>query len=93
MNHLKLIAFDYDGVLADSFDFNLNTFNRCLKRNGVSVKARPSDLKSLTNMTYEQLARDIKVPSHMVGLVIKDYLQLWHWILCPLGLRPIMLTQ
>ena len=70
----KLIAFDYDGVLADSFDYNLNAFNTILKRNGLSINALPDDLKNLKNMTYEQLAFDVGVPQDMVESVKQETL-------------------
>ncbi len=67
MKNVKLIAFDYDGVIADSFDHNLETVNKVLSDLGHNKLSTPDDIKNLQRMTFGQLGLDLGVPSHMVS--------------------------
>jgi len=62
MSELKLIAFDYDGVIADSFDHNLSIVNSILKKMGHHKTSSADDIRNLRKMTFAQLGIDLGVP-------------------------------
>lgn len=66
MRALKLIAFDYDGVIVDSFSHNLQVVNQILKKIGHDTICFEDDIRNLKQMTFSQLGLDLGVPESMV---------------------------
>ena len=66
MKNIKLIAFDYDGVIVDSFDHNLSVVNAMLKKIGHKKQSTAEDIKNLTEMTFAQLGLDLGVAEHLI---------------------------
>jgi len=63
---IKMIAFDYDGVIVDSFEHNLETVNEALQEIGHHTLSTADDLRNLQKMTFAQLGLDLGVPAEMV---------------------------
>ncbi len=53
---MKVIIFDFDGTIADSFDVVLGITNRLANEFGFPP-ARPEDVKLLKNMTSREILR------------------------------------
>ncbi|MGZ6346727.1 MAG: HAD family hydrolase [Anaerolineales bacterium] len=69
MNNKFLIAFDYDGVLADSLDHNLLVAEQACRHLGLSLFPTQKDIEQLENMSFKDIGRQIKVPENQ----IKDF--------------------
>lgn len=61
-----LINFDYDGVIVDSFEI---LYQQSLQAQVLTGFGRPptrQDIRTLTNMTFEDLARECDIPVHHI---------------------------
>ena len=67
MKPLKIIAFDYDGVIVDSFDHNIEIVNKTLTQLGHQRLATADDLCNLKKMTFTQLGLDLGVDPKLVN--------------------------
>jgi len=61
-----LIHFDYDGVLVDSFDHLLDLTRRVQIQLRSGRKPLPEDLRTIRNLTMEDLGRLIEIPEGMI---------------------------
>jgi phosphoglycolate phosphatase len=61
-----LIHFDYDGVLVDSFDHLLDLTRRAQMQLKSGRKPCPQDLRTIRNLTMEDLGRLIEIPEDRI---------------------------
>lgn len=64
MNKKLLLCFDYDGVIADSFDSLLNV---CIEAQATCAHGRaptPADFRTIENLSFEELGRVIGIPDN-----------------------------
>jgi len=55
MHGRKLVLFDYDGVIVDSLQHNVNIAVECSNRLGFDSLPPLSDVRNMDNMTFEDL--------------------------------------
>jgi len=67
MKPIKLIAFDYDGVIADSFDHNLEIVNQALCEINHHTLSTADDIRTLRKMTFVQLGHNLGVPPEQIS--------------------------
>jgi len=60
-----LINFDFDGVIADSFDSLFHLLYRAWQEVGVGREPVPEDLRSCNDLTFEGLARMLEIPERL----------------------------
>jgi phosphoglycolate phosphatase-like HAD superfamily hydrolase len=66
-NNLKyLIIFDYDGVIVDSLDINLEIAARACQKIGCPVHPSRADIERLENIAFDELGRQIGVPENKI---------------------------
>jgi phosphoglycolate phosphatase-like HAD superfamily hydrolase len=66
-NELKyLTIFDYDGVIVDSLDTNLQIAARAGRKMGCPVHPSQADIERLENITFDDLGRQIGVPENKI---------------------------
>lgn len=75
MQKEKMVLFDYDGVLADSFPRNLEAGREAARRLGHSILPTESDLHSIREMSYVELGRVISLPEEKLPLYSDTCLQ------------------
>lgn len=63
---MKLILFDFDGVLADTLGDMLSFGQDVLLELGIHRIPTPADLASLETMSFVEYGRQLGVPSHLV---------------------------
>ncbi len=69
LNNKFLIAFDYDGVIADSLEHNLLVAEQACRHLGLIKFPTRNDIEQLENMSFIDIGRQIKVPENQ----IKDF--------------------
>lgn len=71
-----LINFDYDGVIVDSFEI---LYQQSLQAQALTGLGRPptrQDIRTLTNMTFEDLGRECKIPAHHIPTFVNHIFDL-----------------
>ena len=63
---MKLILFDFDGVLADTLDDMLSFAQDACAELGIHRIVTPADLASLETMSFAEYGRQLGVPSHLI---------------------------
>lgn len=63
---MKLILFDFDGVLADTLDDMLSFAQDACAELGIHRIAAPADLASLETMSFVEYGRQLGVPSYLL---------------------------
>ena len=71
-----LIHFDYDGVLVDSFDQLLDIARRVQRQLKEGREVRPEDLRTIRNLTLEELGRFIGIPEDRVARFASEMFRL-----------------
>jgi phosphoglycolate phosphatase len=61
-NSFKLIAFDFDGVIADSLNENIRITNKVCSELGAEINVTSQLLQSVDCMSFETIAEKIKLP-------------------------------
>jgi phosphoglycolate phosphatase len=59
---VKLIAFDFDGVIADSLNENIKITNIVCSKLGAEINVTPDLLQSVDCMSFDAIAAKIKLP-------------------------------
>ena len=62
VSNLKVVAFDFDGVLVDSLTHNLEITNSVCKRFGAKKAITSEDLQEINAMSFDAVARFMGVP-------------------------------
>ncbi len=68
----KLIIFDFDGTLADSFPFFVSTLDRLAERHGFK-RVGSAELETLRGYDFRQLMKHIGLPLWKLPMVTKDF--------------------
>ena len=68
----KLIIFDFDGTLADSFPFFVSTLDRLAERHGFK-RVNSEELEMLRAYDFRQLMKHIGLPLWKLPMVTKDF--------------------
>ena len=63
---MRLILFDFDGVLADTLDDMLSFAQDACAELGIHRIATPADLASLETMSFVEYGRQLGIPSHLL---------------------------
>lgn len=68
---MALIIFDYDGVLADTFDDLLRFGQEACNQLGVKHLVTKDDVHGLEEMSFSSFGRSCEVPEHLVDEFVK----------------------
>ena len=68
---MALIIFDYDGVLADTFDDLLRFGQEACNKLGVKHLVTKNDIHDLEEMSFASFGRACEVPEHLVDEFVK----------------------
>jgi len=63
---MALIIFDYDGVLADTFDSLLQSGQEACNKLGVKHLVKKEDINNLEVMSFASFGQACKVPEHLI---------------------------
>lgn len=72
-NNFKLVIFDFDGTIADSFEICLDAINKALKERGQTEITKEERLMA-KNLPAREVFRYFKVPGYKIPLVVKTIL-------------------
>lgn len=70
--NLKVVAFDFDGVLADSLLHNIKIINRVCRNLGSKKDVTPEDLQKINSMSFKAVAEYIGVPKRNFAECLKS---------------------
>ena len=74
MNY-RLVIFDFDGTLADSFPFFLRVFNELADRHGFR-RIDPAHVPAYRNLSPRQMMAEVGLPAWKLPLVARDFIAL-----------------
>jgi phosphoglycolate phosphatase len=76
MNEDMLFAFDFDGVILDSFDHNIALMNRAAQAVGLPKLFSRKRVESCSTMTWEFVAQQCGVPEEVLDAFLKELVEL-----------------
>ncbi|MBN8822031.1 MULTISPECIES: HAD hydrolase-like protein [unclassified Spirosoma] len=75
MANFKLVIFDFDGTLADSFPFFLRTFNRLVSHYQFK-RIEPEDVDRLRGLDVRQMINYVGIPAWRLPFVARKFIRL-----------------